>query len=230
MPSELTPEQRIALVEELEAQESKRQGKAARMAWLSVAAATLVLAAIVFGAWRELAEVQARRAQVENDIEALEKAKADLGAQLRESRAALSATLGALGRVEETLRRAAVEQQLDAKPEAALALPRVYLQILDPEDRSWAVETGRRLESKGMIALGVEAVPQANLERSEVRYYKKADEAKARRIVELLEEVGVDAIPEHLEHLEDSTQFKANRFEVWFVAGVRNSVAPEGTE
>jgi hypothetical protein len=232
MPEPLTPEARIALIERIESQEAAGRRRAIRMTWLSVAAAASVLALIVFGARRELArtqdalqEAEDRREQVESDIAALNVSKAEAEAQLKATEAKLSASLGALGRVNQAQRQAAVEQQLAADPGTALLLPRVYLQIVYPADRAWAVEMGRKLESAGMIALGVEYVPKAaGLKMTDVRYYKEAEEPGAARIAQILKAAGVDAQLNHL-NMEDNARVRPNHFEVWFAAGARATPA-----
>ena len=141
--------------------------------------------------------------------------------QLKTSKAALSASLGALGRVSEPQRKAAVEQELTADPNAAQLLPRAYLQIVDAADREWAKEIGRTLQAAGIIALGVEYVPKsAGLKRTDVRYYKTSERAGAETIVALLKDAGVDASLIYLNQ-EGNTKVRPNHFEVWFAAGAR---------
>lgn len=229
MPEPLTPDQRIALIEQIETQETARRRRALWMTWASVAVAAIVLALIVFGARRELVQSQAalkeaeiKRATVEADIERLNASKAEVETQLNASRAALSASLGALGRVSEGPRQAAVEQQIATDPNTALLLPRVYLHIVDAADRAWAAEVGRKLESAGMIALGIEYVPKAvGLKMTDVRYYKKSEESGAARIVAILKAADVPARLNYL-NMENNTKVRPNHFEVWFAAGARN--------
>ncbi|MEZ5290028.1 MAG: hypothetical protein R2745_03015 [Vicinamibacterales bacterium] len=233
MPDPLTPDQRLALIERIEAQDAARRRRAIGTTWLSVAAAAVVLALVVFGARRELTRTQrdlrdarAQRDRIEADIGTLRTAQAEAQAKLEATEAKLSASLGALGRVSDDQRKAAVEQQLAAEPDTARLLPRVYLQIVDQDDRAFAVQMGRRLERAGMIALGVEYVPKAAaLKTSDVRYYKKADEPGAVRIVDVLKRAGVEARLQYL-NMENSTRVRQNHFEVWFAAGTRRTPTP----
>lgn len=229
MPEPLTPDQRIELIERIESHEAARRRRALWMTWASVAVAAIVLALIVFAARRELVEshvalakAEDRRKQVEADIKSLDAKKAETEKQLDATQAKLSASLGALGRVSEGPRQTAVDQQIAADPNTALLLPRVYLHIVDSADRAWAVEMGRKLESAGMIALGVEYVPKAaGLKTTDVRYYKKSEESGAVQIVEILKAAGVNARLNYL-NMENNTKVRPNHFEVWFAAGARN--------
>ncbi|MGE0815944.1 MAG: hypothetical protein AB7O28_05780 [Vicinamibacterales bacterium] len=233
MPDPMTPEQRLALIERIESQDAARRRRAIGTTWLSVAAAAVVLGLVVFGARRELMRTQrdlrdarAARERIEADIGTLRTAQAAAQAQLEATEAKLSASLGALGRVGDAQRQAAVEQQIAAEPDTARLLPRVYLQIVDADDRAFAVQMGRRLERAGMIALGVEYVPRAaRLKTTDVRYYKAADEPGAVRIVEVLKGAGVEARLNFL-NMEDNTRVRQNHFEVWFAAGARRTPSP----
>ena len=53
-----------------------------------------------------------------------------------------------------------------------------------------------------------------DLKRFEVRYYKKAEEAAARRIISVLENAGVPATPVYL-NLENNTRVRRNHYEIW---------------
>jgi len=235
MSTELTADQRVALLEQLEKQEADRRRKAVRTAWGSVVVAAVLVVLLVFGAWSylrlaqselsatkiELRDATKARDDIVKDIEHLNRSKAEVEAQLKTSKAALSASLGALGRVSEPQRKAAVEQELTADPNAAQLLPRAYLQIVDAADREWAKEIGRKLQAAGIIAIGVEYVAKsAGLKRTDVRYYKKSERAGAETIVALLKDAGVDASLIYLNQ-ESNTKVRPNHFEVWFAAGAR---------
>lgn len=240
MAEALTPDQRVALVERLERQDAERRSKALRTAWGSVGVAAVVLAGIVFAGWWQASHIRAdlaaarkeldaarhARNEVAREVDALKQKKAELDAELQWKQSQLTASLGALGRVDETQRRAAVERQISEDPKTAALLPRVYLHIVDRADREWATGIGRRLEAAGMIALGVQYVPEAaNLKASDVRFYKKAEEPGASRIAAVLRDAGVEAKLNYL-NLENSTKVKPNHFEVWFAAGASGASPP----
>jgi hypothetical protein len=94
-------------------------------------------------------------------------------------------------------------------------VPRAYVQILDEDDRQWARNLSDRFQNAGVIPVGIEYVKDsARLGRFEVRYYKKAEEAGASRIVEIMRDAGVTAELKYL-NLETNTRVRANHFEVW---------------
>jgi hypothetical protein len=167
----------------------------------------------------QLTEAESRRAEVDEKIRIAEASLLEVEAKLKASDEKLAASLGALGRVPERQRQAAVEEQIAAIPSAVL-LPRVYLHIVDESDRAFAVAMGRRLESAGMIAVKVEYVPRAvGLKRSDVRYYRKTEEPGATRIVSVLKAAGAEARLNYLEDQETNPNVRPNHFEVWFAAG-----------
>jgi hypothetical protein len=86
---------------------------------------------------------------------------------------------------------------------------------VDEGDRQWARNLSDRLQQGGVIPIGIEHVPAAaSLRRFEVRYYKKAEEAGALRILSVLKNVGVPATPVYL-NLEKNTRVRQNHFEIW---------------
>ena len=111
--------------------------------------------------------------------------------------------------------RSGLATALDADPNATVLVPRAYVQIVDEGDRQWARNLNDRLQNAGIIPVGIEHVPRAaGLRRFEVRYYKQAEEAGARRIVKVLEDVGVPASVVYL-NLEGNTRVRANQYEIW---------------
>ncbi len=69
-------------------------------------------------------------------------------------------------------------------------------------------------------------VPAAqNLTRFEVRYYKKAEEPVARRLVEVLEAVNVPAVAVYL-NLETNTRVRQNHYEIWCPPNARTFKLP----
>jgi len=250
MSEEITAQQRIARLDELERAETHRSRIARRRTWTSVGLAAALLAGLVFWAHRDLANVRQRRdaaqeqlAKVEKERDAAKQQLADLDAHrkdverqlkdaetaLAQRKAALAASIGALSRVDAKQLRSAVEQEVTADPNAAQLLPRVYLQIVDQADRGWAERCGKLLQQAGIIPLGVEYVPRAaGLRRTDVRYYKQAERAGAERIVEILRTAGVVATLNYLNQ-EHNTNVRPNHFEVWFAPGVGRT-APSTTQ
>lgn len=223
----LSTEARLALVAELERREAGAVRRAAAVAWLSLGAAALLLGLLVFGAWLQLAQTRrevealaAERAELARSIEAQRAELARVEGDLREKSAALSTLIGAVRRTDDRA-RAGLGTALDADPRANELVPRVYVHIAEEDDRRWARNLGDRLQGAGIIPLGVELIPAAGgLKRFEVRYYKKAEENVALRIVEVLKSVNVPAVPVYL-NLEGSTRVRANHYEIWCPANAR---------
>jgi hypothetical protein len=97
----------------------------------------------------------------------------------------------------------------------ASIVPRVYMQIVDENDRGRAREVAQLLRAAGMIVPGIEYV-QTDLKTTQVRYYKKAEEATALQIVDLLQKKGgyPDTKAVNL-GLENNTRIRPNHFELW---------------
>jgi DNA repair exonuclease SbcCD ATPase subunit len=232
MSSELTPNERVALLEQMQKQDGDRRRKSVFAAWGSVGIATLVLALLVFGAGAaltktrsELAEIRLQQNHAEKELEKIRKETTDTQEKLTTVNAELKEKQEQLIAATEVLSsggRKALETQLSADPNAEKLLPRAYFQIVDERDREWAKGIGSQLGKSGIIVPGVELVAKAaQLTNTQVRYYKKAEEAGANRIVALLKAAGVDAAPTYLNE-ENNSAVRPNHFEVWFVAGSRN--------
>jgi hypothetical protein len=87
--------------------------------------------------------------------------------------------------------------------------------IADAGDRQWARNLSDRLQQAGIIPVGIEHVPgSSGLKRFEVRYYEKAEEEGARRILAAIENAGVPATTVYL-NLENNTRVRGNHFEIW---------------
>jgi hypothetical protein len=223
----LSVDERLKLVEEAERREASAVRKAATGAWLSLILAAALLGVLVMGARWQLRTVRAQIGALEQEqsslianIEAQKAALADVEKRLQDRQAALSTLIGAVRRTD-TRARGGLEVALDADPRATVLVPRAYVQIVDEGDRQWARNLGDRLQQGGVIPIGVAHVPRAaSLQRFEVRYYKKEEEAGARRILTVLESAGVPAAPVYL-NLESNTRVRANHFEIWCPANAR---------
>lgn len=218
---QLSVEERLALVDAVERREAGAVRKAAGLAWLSLGVAALLLGVLVFGAWSQLQQMREEVANLGTQqttlVDNIEKQKATLAAvekDLRDKQAALSTLIAAIRRTD-TRARGGLETALDADPRATVLVPRAYVHILDEGDRQWARNLSDRLQQGGVIPIGIEHVHNvATLRRFEVRYYKKAEEAGALRILAVLENAGVPATPVYL-NLENNTRVRQNHFEIW---------------
>lgn len=97
---------------------------------------------------------------------------------------------------------------------------RVYLQVVTPGDRAHAAVVGERLERAGFQVLGTEYVARApRLRNTELRYYKKADEPDAQRLLQALRAAGEESAVLLYLGLENNTRVRPRHYEVWFAAG-----------
>jgi uncharacterized protein YoxC len=226
-PKTLSVDERLALLERVEQREAGAVRKAAGIAWLSLALAATLVGVLIFGAWWQVtrlrAEAEALEQQQSTLLESIETQKAALArvdAEVQQKQAALATIISAYRRTDERARDG-LETALDADPKATVLVPRAYIQIVDAADRQWATNLSDRLQNAGVIPVGIEHVPRASdLKRFEVRYYKKAEEPGARRILEALERAGVPAVTHYL-NLETNQRVRDNHFEIWCPANAR---------
>jgi hypothetical protein len=223
----LSVDDRLALLERIERREAGAVRKAAGVAWLSLAIASILVGVLVFGAWAQLrrtrgdlATLEKERANLVSRTEEQKAALARVEREFREKQSALSTLIGAVRRTNEPAREG-LASALDADPSATVLVPRAYIQIVDADDRQWARNLSDRLQQAGVIPVGIEHVPRASsLRRFEVRYYKSAEEPGAQRILAVLDAAGVPAVPVNL-NLERNTSVRGNHFEIWCPANAR---------
>jgi uncharacterized protein YoxC len=218
--AELTPDERLALVDALEEREAGAMRKAVRSAWLSLLLVAALMLTLVFVAWVELRGVRSEVAALTHEKAALdEQTQAQrtqlqqLDADIKTKRAAMSALIGAVRTDPQAL--SGVGAALDQNPTATTLVPRAYVQILDDGDRQWAKNLSDRLQNSGVLPVGIEYVKNAAPQSVfEVRYYKKAEEEGALRIISIMADAGVPAQAKYL-NLETNTRVRANHFEIW---------------
>lgn len=104
-----------------------------------------------------------------------------------------------------------VEAGLD--PRMAAKLPRVYLQIVDNNDRPFAKKMGNLLQKAGYLVLGVELRSDVVLKASQVKYYRDEDGPTAAAIVKILVDAGDKSA--QAANLQ-KPNLQRNQFEVWF--------------
>jgi hypothetical protein len=113
-----------------------------------------------------------------------------------------------------------VQAAVNSQSEAVL-LPRVYMQIVNENDRDYAKQIAARLTAAGVLVLGIEYVPTAAaLKTTDVRYYRTADEAEAQKILDVLKDAGEkSARAQYLAGNENNPKIRLNHFEVWLANG-----------
>ncbi|MCE2946716.1 MAG: hypothetical protein ACK515_09075 [bacterium] len=220
---------KVQRLDELQADELDARRRAARRAWMFVLLAGVVLALIVAGfSWQvvrkraELAALTAQASTAQSDLAALDARIAGLKAREAELDRNVQSLTRALSQLPKAQLEAAVDSAWGGQNPPAQWVPRVYMQIVAAEDRAWAGEIARRLREGGLIVPGIELVAKhSNLSRSDVRYFRKADQAGAQAIVDRLAAMGVTAVPSYVTGYEDSSSVRPNQFEIWFRAGAR---------
>jgi hypothetical protein len=106
MSEPLTPEQRVALIKEIESQEAASRRRALWITWLSVAAAGVVLAAIVFGAGQQLARSRSALEEAKVLHSAIEASTKDLEARAAKAQEDLKTALAKQQQAEDAAERA----------------------------------------------------------------------------------------------------------------------------
>jgi uncharacterized protein YoxC len=231
-PVQLSPDERLALVAELEQREAGAMRRATRGAWISLLVVAVLMTTLVFVAWLVLRGLRSEVASLTQQKVALDESTRTQKAQLdqldrdiRDKRAALSTLIGAVRTDPQAL--SGVGNALDKNPAAVTLVPRAYVQILDEGDRQWAKNLSDRLQNSGVLPVGIEYVKDARPQSGfDVRYYKKAEEDGAKRIVRIMQEAGVTAELKYL-NLENNTRVRANHFEIWCPPNARaNKLRP----
>jgi hypothetical protein len=202
----MTPEQRLALLEDLKTREQRNVGRARVAAWGSVLLAAGITAVLLYFGYRQLGQVNAEIASKKAE---LEKVKSQLGALKLVTSEIPKADFDA------GLARAA---QKDPSVEKVLP-PRVYIQTAPGADNMQrAREAQRKLREAGFLVPPIE-VRQDAPSQTDVRYYKSVDGGDAGKVADVLRGIGEKVgNPQHLARYENSTTARPRHFEVWIGA------------
>ncbi len=221
----MDPADRLQILNALEENQPRLRRRSQRIAWLTLAVAAIVLAAMIGAASSRLRSIQAEVATTRTALDNVERQRADkLGqvqaleteiAALQTQRKGLQEVLAA---VPATQRESAVQQAIERNPATAAAVPRVYVHVVstDPRDRAYAETIADALRKGGLLVVSIQTIPgAAALRASDVRYHNQNDEREARRILKLVQDAGETGaqLNPKLEYANDPKA--ANRFEVW---------------
>ena len=168
----MTPEQRLALLDDLKAQEHRTVNRARIGAWASVVLAACVTASMLYVSYRELrrveTEVNARRADLKEVNDELKRSRE----QLDVSRTKLRAWQTVTSEISKPELEAGFARASKSDPSVENILPRVYIQTPPGiEARKRAEEARRGLRQAGFVVPGIEVRPE-RVSQTEVRYYK----------------------------------------------------------
>jgi hypothetical protein len=162
-----------------------------------------------------MAEANAGEAKRQQNIAAMRQSEAQ--AETEKYRASLQLL--------SNLKGADVQAAVDSQSSANL-LPRVYVQIVDQADRDYAEYVKNRLTTAGVLVLGIQYVPQAAATQSktDVRYYRQADETEAKKIVDVLKTAGQTSAYAFIPRgQENNPNVRPNHFEAWLAKGSGSS-------
>jgi outer membrane murein-binding lipoprotein Lpp len=218
----MTPQQRLEALEQLEQRQLRSQRLAVRTVWGSVVLAVIVLAGLIAFGTRKVNDLNAQRQRLESDITALTEKREAAEHAAAEAEKKRLAAVWTFSNVPEAEQKVAVERQLSKRPEMAALLPRIYMQIVDPADKSRAEAVKTALWQAGFVVLGIETVPKAakNQKGSDVRYYRKEETEQAERIAEVLKQAGEQNVRYFIpKGMENSPNVRPNHFEVWLDRG-----------
>lgn len=226
-------EQRQALIkakkeELLDLERTQAHEKQRRLRITIAIFVVLTLAALSLAVWAIIAQRRANTARDEavHYLEEFKKAQ-QASATAQQAAQTSTAKYNASVQLLSSVSNKDVQTAVDAQSTSTL-LPRVYIQIVNQEDRPFAEGIRTRFISNGILVLGIQYVASAtSLTTSDVRYYRKADLAEAQKIVDLLKGADVSAVPPiYLSGYEDSTKIRPNHYEVWLANGIGHASTP----
>ena len=235
---EAQEEQRQALIkakeeERIELERIQARDKTRRLTFFLVIFGLLTLAAGLTATWAIIAQHRATAARDEalrylQDYKNEQQKSAAAQKTAQTTADKLTASLQVLSSVStlSTVTNKDVQTAVDSQSSSAL-LPRVYIQIVNSDDRDYANNIKERLIAAGVLVLGIQYVPKAaGLTKTDVRYYRKADAPEAQKIVDLLKAAGAAPVPpKYLEGYEDSTTIRPNHYEIWLANGIGHPAA-----
>lgn len=107
-------------------------------------------------------------------------------------------------------------------PPSSTLAPRVYVHIRDEAQRDFARSLARAIESGGLgvVVPGIQRLDVGPTTRSELRYFRDAEQAEAERIGSALRAAGAgDLLVKKVPGYETSTRFRPRHFELWLRPG-----------
>ena len=215
--------EQLQLIKALDEKERARKPRASLAAWGSVVAAAVVLALMIAAASSQLKEIKRQgddaAAQLKKTKGLLDAAQENLS-QLEKVKIQKEDEIRGLQSFLDTLseqqRTALVDKTIQQKPQTAALLPRIYLHIVQKEDRPFAEGISQQLRGAGFFVVGIEYVPNVNLKESDVRFYRKIEQPVAEQILAVLTKAGESGVRiNHLSQYENSTTARPNHFEIW---------------
>lgn len=214
----MTPEERLALLDELKTRETRTLSRARITAWLSVLVAVAISAGMLMASYRQLGSLDR---QIDAKREELKQVTTQKEQALRERDVVRTDYQACWQSV--TSETPPAPQASPPPPPAPSSLPaRVYIQT-PPGDQALkrAQAAQAKLRQAGFVVPGIEVRPSSP-RQTEVRYYKSADAAQAGEVVGILRGLGEQVgNPLHLARYENSTAVRPHHYEVWMAASAQ---------
>jgi hypothetical protein len=117
------------------------------------------------------------------------------------------------------LRSAAANVNKNVETPDERIAPRVYLHIIDENQRASAQAYGRLLESNDFRVPGIENVGSIRLSSTQLRYFRQKDAPLAERVAQLLKGQGIENTRiQYISGYEDSNAVRPKHLELWFAA------------
>jgi len=239
-------EERLALEKAQEQERRERDQKElrrSRRAMMFLSAFALVAMGMAFWAWHAQGEAKKAQLQAENDrqraLAATDSLLNSLSSRVLSENgrapvagAAAGPSVGPEPNVEGRLdaEAAKVKRKLSGDhavppppPQEAqqAAVPRVFIQIVNQSDREYAKKLAAGLQPAGFSVQPIQYVPQAAvLSRTDIRYYRKSDQAEAQKILDLVKAAGQASARMYIPSgQENNPNVRPNTFEVWLANG-----------
>lgn len=204
-----------------------RLGRLQKWTWIAAAASLAVFLMLITmsairlaSLQRQVADADQELAQRTADLEAKNEEIFEKTAELAEIEdkvALLGELYATMAQENPDLARSATASVLDANPEAARVLPRVYIHIRREDQRERAAALGRALEEAGFVVPGIERLVDIGPNESELRYFRQLDAemADAEFAAATLRAAGLPIDAKFVAGFEDSTQIRARHYELW---------------
>ena len=176
---------------------------------------TIILASLIPG-------LLSRKASLESDIGQLQRQKAQLQQETQQLRTRSDQTAAAFRSLANTTAASlspqqaqqAIEQSVNASPEAAKILPRIFIHIRAASQRPRASEIAATLRQQGYIVPGVEILVDKGPSKTQVRYFHSSDEEGAAKIADQLSKLGVSQPQTQL--VSNYPNVRSSQYEIWF--------------
>jgi hypothetical protein len=217
----MTPEERLAALEELEQRQQKNQKRTVWAAWISIIIAVVVLGALTISIF--YLNTEARRLTESNHQ--LDQQNEQKTRELKEKQDQLRSINAELAEKQDLV--AAVRQKLgtnnvnDAKKlivasEAtpATITPRIFIHIRSNSQLSDANTLAAKFKAKGYSVPKAEILVDTGPARTEIRYFHKT-EKEADEAADLAAEIGGETRARYIPGYENSPLVKPRQYELW---------------